>query len=434
MISRLRKLLRWPVIVLLGLALLSLGNDALRLNPAQQIGAPYMYDLFGWEAANFLDKWAHKVSRSLPWNSLSQEEKLNRVEEYFRLGEDVRRLETDLREAMANNSDDASPARMTIEAELEEIEGRRKSLRNDVEEVIEATISAVVTEEDIGTLWKLIFPPVDMRLTDPPKLLVTSPRDRIERIHDVLLSPSIVVEERENIERELLEDSNLSALVINIGGIATYPAAIPGSQPLQWTLQIAAHEWLHHYFFFHPLGQNMFNSTDMQILNETVADIAGREIGDRAFEMLESSIESIGLRDDIPQPMREMEGELPELAGTVTEPFDFSREMRATRLRVDGLLSEDMIEEAEAYMEERRMLFVDNGFNIRKLNQAFFAFNGTYADSPASVSPVGDQLQRFRNLMPDLETFIKTIGRISSYQKFLDKLETLDAEAKSSTP
>ncbi|MCH8109792.1 MAG: hypothetical protein IIB15_06655, partial [Chloroflexi bacterium] len=411
MISRLKKLLRWPVVVLLSLMLLSLGNDALRLNPAQQAGAPFMYDLFQWEAANFLDKWVYRLSRFLPWNSLSQEEKLNRVEEYFRLGEDVRRLEADLYEATAKDSDDASLARMTIESELEEIKGRRKSLRNDVEEVIEATISTVVAEEDIGTLWKLIFPPVDMRLTDPPKLLVTSPRDRIERTHDVLLSPSIAVEEREDIERELLEDSNLAALVINIGGIATYPASIPGSQPLQWTLQLAAHEWLHHYFFFHPLGQNMFNSTDMQILNETVADIAGREIGDRAFELLENSIESIGLRGEMPQPMREMEGAIPERAGAAaTETFDFGREMRETRLRVDGLLSEGMVEEAEAYMEERRRLFVDNGFNIRKLNQAFFAFNGTYADSPASVSPVGDQLRRFRSLMPDLETFVKTIG------------------------
>ncbi len=360
---------------------------------------------------------------------------MNRVEEYFRLGEDVRRLEAELYEAIARNSDDdANPARRVIEVELEEIKELRKSLRNDVEEAIEATISAVVTEEDIGTWWKFIFPPVDIRLTDPPKLLVTSPRDRIERTHDVLLSPNIVEEEREDIERELLEDSNLSALVINIGGVATYPASIPGSQPLQWTLQIAAHEWLHHYFFFHPLGQNMFNSTDMQILNETVADIAGREIGDLAFKMLESNIESIGLRGDIPQPMREMEGEVPELAGAVAAPFDFDREMRKTRLRVDGLLSEGMVEEAEAYMEERRRLFVDNGFNIRKLNQAFFAFNGTYADSPASVSPVGDQLQRFRRLMPDLETFVKVTSGISSYQEFLDKLESLDAESKTSTP
>ena len=432
MISRLKKLLRWPVVVLLSLMLLSLGNDALRLNPAQQAGAPFMYDLFQWEAANFLDKWVYRLSRFLPWNSLSQEEKLNRVEEYFRLGEDVRRLEADLYEATAKDSDDASLARMTIESELEEIKGRRKSLRNDVEEVIEATISTVVAEEDIGTLWKLIFPPVDMRLTNPPKLLVTSPRDRIARTHDVLLSPNIVVEEREDIERKLLEDSNLSALVINIGGIATYPASIPSTQPLQWTLELAAHEWLHHYFFFHPLGQNMFTSVDMQILNETVADIAGREIGDRAFEMLENSIESIGLRGDMPQPMREMDGAVPEQARA--EPFDFNHEMSKTRLRVDVLLSEGMVDEAEAYMEERRRLFVDNGFNIRKLNQAFFAFNGTYADSPASVSPVGEQLRRFRRLMPDLETFVKTIGRVSSYEKFLDKLEALEAEPKTSNP
>ena len=80
-------------------------------------------------------------------------------------------------------------------------------------------------------------------------------------------------------------------------------------------------------------------------------------------------------------------------------------------MEADRLLADGRIDEAEAYMEERRKLFVENGHNIRKINQAFFAFNGTYADSPASVSPIGDQLHRLRELTPDhLGTFIRTIS------------------------
>jgi hypothetical protein len=49
--------------------------------------------------------------------------------------------------------------------------------------------------------------------------------------------------------------------------------------------------------------------------------------------------------------------------------------MHVTRLTVDELLAEGKIDEAESYMEERRRIFWDNGFqHLRKLNQAYFAF------------------------------------------------------------
>ena len=54
---------------------------------------------------------------------------------------------------------------------------------------------------------------------------------------------------------------------------------------------------------------------------------------------------------------------------------------------LEGLLAQGKIEEAEAYMEERRRFLAANGHFIRKINQAFFAFHGSYATSPASISP-----------------------------------------------
>ena len=98
--------------------------------------------------------------------------------------------------------------------------------------------------------------------------------------------------------------------------------------------------------------------------------------------------------------------------------FDFDAEMRETRARVDELLAQGMIEEAEAYMEERRQLFVANGHLIRKINQAYFAFHGTYATSPSSVSPIGDQMRRLRAQSKSLEEFLRTVASFGSYQEF----------------
>ena len=71
---------------------------------------------------------------------------------------------------------------------------------------------------------------------------------------------------------------------------------------------------------------------------------------------------------------------------------------------------------------------MENRYSIRKLNQAYFAFYGTYADTAASVSPIGEQLVRFRSFMPDVGTFVRTVSGVSSYDEFLELLSELEKE------
>ena len=101
------------------------------------------------------------------------------------------------------------------------------------------------------------------------------------------------------------------------------------------------------------------------------------------------------------------------------DEFDFAGEMRETRRRVDELLAEGAIQEAEAYMEERRQIFVDNGYPIRVLNQAYFAFYGTYAENAASVSPIASELRQVRVDSSDVGQFIKRVRGFGDYQSFL---------------
>ena len=407
---RLRGLIKWGIIFLTPLMLFAVTRDSLHLSPAEQAAAPYRYDLVGWHAANFLDKWYHQLARALPWNSISEESKRRKVDEYFRLAETLSKIDSGSGLAV-NEEAGARDSGTSITPGADEIRRSLGRLRNDVEETIEATISSVVAKEGLG-FWGFLFPPVDIRLTDPPKLLVTSPRDRILRKHDVLLDSDLEIADRAQVEADLL-----SALVVDIGGVATYPASIPSGRDLERTLEIAAHEWLHHYFFFKPLGQNMFDSRDMQVLNETAADVIGREIGRRALAKLG------GAR----RPTGDEGAGSDEVAGGREDGFDFDAEMSLTRLRVDELLAEGEVERAEAYMEERREVFQEHGFNIRKLNQAYFAFHGTYAESPTSVSPIGDQLHELHELVPDLGDLLGTVSGISTYREFLEKLRNVKA-------
>ena len=413
---RLRSLLKWGVVVLLPLVFFAVTRDSLRLNPAQQAAAPYLYDLVFWQAANFFDKWYHRMERALPWSSISTENERLKLDAYFQAVKDLSLIQEQLN-LVEREGVEIQGTVAKLEESAGEVRDSLDRLRNDVEETLEATISSVVREEGVG-FWVFLFPPVDIRLTNTPKLLVTSPRDRILRTYDVLLESGLGIDEREQVEEELLDYSNLSAVVLDIGGLATYPASIPFGRDFEHTLDIAAHEWLHHYFFFKSLGQNMFNNDDMQVLNETAADVIGREIGRRASVKL-GGIPRDALGDGEANPE---EGTLDRDDG-----FDFNEEMQQTRLRVDKLLEEGKIEEAEAYMEERRLTFEEHGVHIRKLNQAYFAFHGTYADSPASVSPIGDQLHEMHELVPDLGDFIDIVSGMSSYEEFLESLAELNA-------
>jgi hypothetical protein len=95
--------------------------------------------------------------------------------------------------------------------------------------------------------------------------------------------------------------------------------------------------------------------------------------------------------------------------------------MRELRLEVDRLLAEGKVAEAEALMEERRRFLADHGYFIRRINQAYFAFHGLYADTPASSSPIGPKLEELRRRSDSLGDFIHTAAGITS-EADLDRL------------
>jgi hypothetical protein len=430
-----RRLKSVPLVFFLSLLLVLLTGDGLRLSPIQIASSPYRYNLVTWELSHLPDKWAHKLSSFLPWNSRSRLERRGDLLEYFRLGQEMLPLE----EALAGRHTRGSPdggnpgllgpngpgEAAVLEDRLSSLERRRSRLRAGVEETLESEVSAILAREGLDSRIGLIFPPVDVSLSSPPRVLVVSPRERIERTHTLLLRPDLRVADMEGLEDKVLREQDMAALVVGIGGVATYPTVIRGDMSLRHALSTAAHEWLHTFWFFRPLGWNISSSEDMNTLNETAADLAGAELGDRVYQALTG--EEIEERRPVP-PSRDAQPQ-------DEARFDFDREMRKTRLRVDELLGQGKVREAEEYMEERRKLFVGNGFPIRKLNQAYFAFHGTYASNPASVSPIGGQVERVRGAAGSLGDFIRTMGGFGSYAEFLDHLSGLpNAEARRASP
>ena len=398
------------MVIVLALAVLLTGLGDYRPSALDLVVAGHRYSMAGWEVSHLADKWVNKLWDIMPWSSEpSREDRIAHVLEFFDLVREIEDLEGRALDPETTRGATPSQAQLRqLTSELDRIKERRRAIQGEVEETIESEISAVLAQEGLATRIGLIFPPVDTVFSGPPSVLVLSPRDRIERVDTVLLEPGLNGRARERIEEVIFHQENLAALVESIGGVATYPSLVSDSLGLRFAITTAAHEWLHQWFFFKPLGQHFWDSDDMTTLNETAATIGGQEIGDRVYTAV------TGENVD-----RNSEDAAPPAPGA----FDFNEEMRETRLRTEELLAQGRIEEAEAYMVERRLLMVANGHFIRKINQAFFAFHGSYAANPASISPINDQLEQLRDRSGSLEDFLKTVADFGSYQEFLDYLE-----------
>jgi hypothetical protein len=120
------------------------------------------------------------------------------------------------------------------------------------------------------------------------------------------------------------------------------------------------------------------------------------------------------------------ESPFPSRSAQEQAPFDFRAEMHETRVTADQLLAEGKIEEAETYMEQRRQVFWENGYLLRKLNQAYFAFHGAYADVPggaAGEDPVGPAVRALREQSDSLADFINTISWMTSFEQLQQEIQ-----------
>jgi len=368
-------------------------------DPISKAAAPFRYDLAGWEVRHVLNRWLYEIGHIFD-DGPSVEEENETLQQYFALAADVISLEQQL----AEGGDES------LRSTLAERRKEQQQIENKVEAILEKRVASVVEDEGLTTSLPLfsgvrfVFPPLDFEFDRPPLVLVISPRERISYDQAILLRKDLTSEQVAALEEETAA-TGVSSLVVSIGGIATYPSTVPEPTSYEKVLETVAHEWLHQYLFFHPLGSHFFDNDTLRTLNETVANIGGREIADLVQQ-----------RFPLPQPDYAAADEAPE-----EPPIDFRAEMHELRLEVDSLLSEGKIGEAEALMEEKREFLAENGFYIRKINQAYFAFHGLYGDTPASSSPIGPKMLELRRLSPSLGDFVRSVAGITSEEE-LDRL------------
>ena len=305
-----------------------------------------------------------------------------------------------------------------VNAHLNELYRQRSRLGPLAESILQTQISAVLADQGFTVLGQPL-PPLLFHSTPLPWALIASPRDHIAQAANISLRTELTLEEHIALEDEVAKGLNLSTLVVPVGGIGVYPTMVAQSSDLNWLIEVSAHEWAHNYLTLRPLGLLYFQSQDLTTMNETTANIVGKEMS--------KAVIGHYYPERLPPPPAPVSAEAPNTASPPPAPvFDFRAEMHATRVRVDALLAEGEIEEAEAYMEARRLFFWDQGYAIRKLNQAYFAFYGSYADTPigpAGEDPVGAAVRELRARSASLIDFVNRMAWLTSFEDLQNVLD-----------
>ena len=409
---------RKPFFIILLTIILLFQRDVTPYSEVRIIVTPYTFSIESWVAKNIISKVFYYIKNGSEQPNQELSKKTSVISQFFEINRQIKnkknelnRLRIDVQDQPLQNHDrDSNEIEQILSFEITQLIRTRTAIQRQVEEILESSIQSVLEDQGLFWSWKsseLVFPPVWLRFDEPPFIIISSSRDKIVMLESVILRPELSLTQIQEIERSVLYRDDLSIWIGKIGGLATYPAIIPYSPNPELVFKTSAHEWFHHYWFFRPLGSGYSRSLEMTTLNETAADIAGNELGVQVMEIL-------GFQSEIFSPI---------LLSTETDPFDFHFEMHLTRLKVEALLEEGKILEAESYMEERRLVFVSKGYKIRKLNQAYFAFHGTYGENPSSVSPIAGQLKWVRSNSSSLGSFVQLVGGFGNYQEFLEYVE-----------
>ena len=399
------------------LLMLGLGGTGCTTTPdfdqnLRAIVKPYDFSTIAWEIKTV----PHELNQLIFSRLGKSTDEVQLVTSHFAV---VKQIRVRRAQIQAINQGSLSGDLASLKEELAELEEQELANQDKVERILEKQIKAVLAEQGIFNPLdsylriKINLPPLNFRLEKPPHLLVVSPRDRIESIREITLKQDISLEEMTTIENEV-DKLGVSSLVVELGGLgATYPSFVTNEASLSFTIDTACEEWLHQYLFFRPLGllyaldlTGLAPNYEIATINETVASMASKEIGALVYEKYHSQYPKT------PQPSQEGES-----------GFYFNRQMRDTRRQVDHYLAQGEIELAEDFMEQERQYLAANGYYIRKLNQAYFAFYGTYADSPTSISPIGTEVEKLREQSASLKDFLNRAATITSRQHLQDMLE-----------
>ncbi|HJQ13110.1 MAG TPA: hypothetical protein VJ830_00065 [Anaerolineales bacterium] len=347
------------------------------------------------------------------------------VIDYLRTTQNLMQAERQIEEIYANpDVADKESTSSYVRDQRDDLIAWQRSLAPLAEATLQSQITDALAELGLTAIGQPV-PPVLYHTSSTPLALIVSERSVIQQIANISILPTLTLDDQITLEDKVAKSLDVSTLVVPIGGVGVYPTMVMETTDLRWTLDTIAHEWTHNYLNLRPLGLNYSTTPEVRTMNETTASIAGNEVGTYVLQKHYPELLPSGFKLDL-NIASFHDSFLPSDAQDDPPPFDFRAEMHETRVTADQMLAEGKIQDAEAYMEQRRQVFWENGYLLRKLNQAYFAFHGAYADVPggaAGEDPVGPAVRALREQSDSLADFINTISWMTSFEQLQQAIQ-----------
>jgi hypothetical protein len=418
---RFRRHLLAGILVLALFPLLATLSTLAPADPTERVRAytrDIEFDFVGWTLEAFRLKTFQSALNTQAY--LSPAARQQAVLEYLGLVAAVQETQDQISQVYADPQvQNAAAASAALRQQLASLQSQRQQSEPLAEAILQNQISQVVGEMGL-TLGGQPVPPVLYHMTPLPLALIISPREVIRQDEDIPLVADLPLDQQIALETQIDQALDVSSLVVEIGGVGTYPTMVYQTRSVDVLGEIIGHEWTHNFLTLRPLGVLYLESPQMRVINETVASISGKEIGRALLEQFYPEL--------LPPPAPSPPPQAPPPPPTEPPAFDYRKEMHATRVQTDELLSQGKIDEAEAYMEMRRQVFWQHGYRwLRKLNQAYFAFYGAYADEPGGAAgtedPIGAAVRQLRAQSASLAEFLNRVSWVTSF----DQLKALVA-------
>jgi len=395
-----------------------------QLEQIRSYSRPYEFDYASWIVSALGQKLTQSSLKVYRYTPAGEERQI--VLDYLDLRNQINQsqdiLISVLSDPQLENRDQASAE---IKKELEEMRSQREDTAPFVEQIIQGQMNHALVNLGMSAGGQLV-PPVLYRSEPDSYALIVSPRDEIQQAANLMLIRNLTLEQIIHLEEIIERELNLSALVVGIGGVGLYPSMVIETGNLDWLIHVIGHEWTHNFLTIRPLGANYFTSPELTTINETIADLSADEIQRETFLLYYPEFLPAESVAEEPEETPPPDPPDPIPAGDV---FDFRAEMHITRLEVDRLLAEGDINKAEDYMETRRLFFLENGYLIRRLNQAYFAFHGSYAAAPggaadAEGADLGSQLRELKTNASSYAAFMHEVAwkwRLDQFQRLFEE-------------
>ncbi len=402
------------------------------------------FNFVQWETEAFSEKISQLASPIQ--NYLSDQQQVDFIYNYMDQTKEWNQLEAKVQNLYATLPvTESAAATLDLRSQRDALRKQIEQERPTAEAILQQQVASVLVDQGFAVNGQVI-PPVNARITALPYLLVISPRDEIKQSDGIPLQAGLPVDQAELIETQVMSSTNQSARVVAIGGLAAYPAMILETDDLLNLLQIISHEWTHNWLELRPLGYSYLANDDgtIRTLNETTASLVGDEVGLEVMRRYYPDRLKRDHPDQVePKPLQIPQPDQSPAPNRPSDPAQFNvyAALHDTRVHVDDLLAqarefekqnqldqaEAKISEAENYMEQQRQMINSHGYAIRKINQAYFAFYGAYADQPgaAGSDPIGPNVIALRVYSPSLRSFLDRISSVLTLDQLKQAVEEI---------